>query len=289
MRLRAGLVPGLGILVLLVIPMIFEERFIYFPSRYPEGIWDVEALQAVESGVGLAIGDCWLRAEDGVHLHGWFCKRGRKGSTTTEHPAPEMVFLFFHGNGGNLTHRCDMLAKLVTLPVEVFIVDYRGYGRSEGRASEEGLYLDARAAWNFLVSERAVQPESIVIFGKSLGGAVAVDLATRVEPAGLIIQSSFTSIPDMAKRMIPILPRFFIRTQMDSVSKVSRIDCPKLFIHSPVDEVVPYELGRRLFEAASEPKEFYEVPSAPHNETYLVGGEAYLGALRRFVRSCAPG
>jgi hypothetical protein len=198
-----------------------------------------------------------------------------------------MVFLFFHGNAGNITDRYDMILRLMTLPVRVFIIDYRGYGKSEGRPSEGGLYLDAKAAWHYLVSKRVVDPSQIILFGKSLGGAVAIDLATHVEAAGLIVQSSFTSIPDMAKRLIPILPKFLIRTRMDSVSKIARVSCPKLFIHSPADEIVPYALGRRLFQTAAEPKAFYDVSGAPHNETYRVGGEAYLDVLRRFVQTCA--
>ena len=115
------------------------------------------------------------------------------------------------------------------------------------------------------------------------------DLATHAEPAGLVVQSSFTSIPDMVKEIVPIMPRFLIRTKMDSINKISRVPCSKLFIHSPADEIVPYEFGRRLFQVASEPKQFYEVPGAPHNETYRVDGEVYVDTLRRFVRSCAPG
>jgi fermentation-respiration switch protein FrsA (DUF1100 family) len=269
------------------VAVLFEEKFIYFPSKYPGGMWELDELSTAEAETVLEIEDCWLRAQDGVRLNGWFCNPGRKESGLIQSNPIRMVFLFFHGNAGNITDRYDMILRLMTLPVRVFIIDYRGYGKSEGRPSEGGLYLDAKAAWHYLVSKRVVDPSQIILFGKSLGGAVAIDLATHVEAAGLIVQSSFTSIPDMAKRLIPILPKFLIRTRMDSVSKIARVSCPKLFIHSPADEIVPYALGRRLFQTAAEPKAFYDVSGAPHNETYRVGGEAYLDVLRRFVQTCA--
>jgi fermentation-respiration switch protein FrsA (DUF1100 family) len=171
-------------------------------------------------------------------------------------------------------------------PTQVFIVDYRGYGRSEGRPSEEGLYTDARAAWRYLVEERGIAPARIVIFGKSLGGAVAVELATQVKPAGVILESSFTSVPDMAARHFPFVPKALIRTKMNSAGKIARIRAPKLHIHSPADEVVPYELGRELFDAAADPKRFHRVEGAGHNETYLVGGSGYFAAIRDFMEYC---
>jgi len=194
------------------------------------------------------------------------------------------VLLFFHGNAGNLSHRAELLFELATrVPARVFVVGYRGYGRSEGRPSEDGLYRDARGAWRHLTGEDGLPPDRIVIFGKSLGGAVAIDLATEVEPAGLIVESSFTSIPDMAGKHYPFVPKFMVRTQMNSLAKITTISCPKLFIHSKADRVVPYALGRKLYEAAPEPKSFHEVHGAGHNETWLVGGSAYFDAIAGFV------
>jgi fermentation-respiration switch protein FrsA (DUF1100 family) len=266
--------------------VLFEEKFIYFPTKYPDGLWDVSQIETDEGKPIPEVEDCWFRAEDGVRLHGWYCSPSPKDAGRVASQSGGMNVLFFHGNAGNITHRIDLVVGLMEIPVDVLIVDYRGYGKSEGRPSEQGLYMDGRAAWDFLVAERGVNPERIVLFGKSLGGAVAIDLATHIEPAGLIVQSSFTSIPDMAKQMIPFLPGVLIRTRMDSISKIPGIRCPKLFIHSPADEIVPYRFGRRLFDAASEPKQFFEVPDAPHNETYRVGGEAYLKVLQGFVASC---
>jgi fermentation-respiration switch protein FrsA (DUF1100 family) len=256
----------------------FEKSLIFFPTRYPDGFWETEA---VARGSGCVIEDHFFTAEDGVSLHGWWCRR-------IDSPPNAPVLLFFHGNAGNLSHRADLLIQFATrTPAEVFVVGYRGYGRSEGRPDEEGLYLDARAAWDHLASSNGVAADRIVIFGKSLGGAVAVDLATQVEAAGLIIESSFTSIADMAGAHYPFVPKFVIRTRMDSASKIPAVTCPKLFIHSKADRVVPYRLGRALFDAAAEPKRFYEVVGAGHNETWLVGGEPYFSALATFVSETA--
>jgi fermentation-respiration switch protein FrsA (DUF1100 family) len=282
LRIATGVV-----VVSIVLIMTFEDKLIYFPAKYPEGLWGVETVKTREGEVGPKIEDAYFKTGDGVTLHGWFCSPQENLAGVMRPVASEMVLLWFHGNAGNLSHRLDMIQKLVRLPVTVFIVDYRGYGRSEGTPSELGLYADGRAAWEYLVNGRGIPPDRIVIFGKSLGGVVAIDLATRVEAGGLIVQSSFTSAADMASRVMPLLPQFLIRTKFDSIGKIGRVGCPKLFIHSRADEVVPYELGRRLYLAASEPKRFYDVDGAPHNETYIIGGEAYLAAINGFIQSCA--
>jgi fermentation-respiration switch protein FrsA (DUF1100 family) len=269
--------------------MIFEEKFIYFPGKHPDGMWEVQEIAAEKGHVVPKVEDCRFITQDGVKLHGWYCTPSREPGGSATAQQPPMVFLFFHGNAGNITYRYDIIRRFMSLPVHVLIIDYRGYGKSQGRPSEKGLYLDAKSAWDYLSAERGIPSERVILFGKSLGGAVAVDLATHVKPAGLIVQSSFTSIPDMAHTIFPFLPRFLVRTKMDSIRKIREIDCPKLFVHSPEDELVPYRLGLRLFEEAREPKTFYTVQGASHNDTYLVGGERYLDALQQFIASCAPG
>ena len=255
---------------------LFEKNLIFFPTRFPDGEWDTES---VASGSGCVIADREYRSEDGVLLHSWWVRPEGGGEGG---PA----LLFFHGNAGNLSHRADLAMELCRrVKADVFIVGYRGYGRSGGRPSEEGLFIDARAAWKDLTERGGVNPDQVVIFGKSLGGAVAVDLATEAPAAGLIVESSFTSIPEMAARHYPFVPRILIRTKMDSLAKIPAIDLPKLAIHSRLDEVVPFELGRKLFDASSEPKSFYEVAGARHNETWLVGGQPYFDAIAAFVRS----
>ncbi|HEX8635909.1 MAG TPA: alpha/beta hydrolase [Pyrinomonadaceae bacterium] len=266
--------------------MLFEDSFIYFPSKYPEGAWKREPPRAREGQIVAQVEDVQLTAADGVRLHGWYCtpRIGRAGGALAPVEA-RTTLLYLHGNGGNISHRYDFLNELVGLPVNILIIDYRGYGKSEGRPSEGGLYLDARAAWEHLTTTRATPPAQIVIFGKSLGGAVAIELATQVEACGLIVQSSFTSVADMAGEVLPFVPRFVIRTKMDSLSKIASVTCPKLFIHSQADEIVPYRLGRRLFDAARAPKQFYEVEGAPHNLTSDIGGAPYYEALRAFINS----
>ena len=259
---------------MILLMALFERSLIFFPTRYPDGLWDTEA---VASGSGCVVEDRFFSAEDGVRLHGWWIRRVDGGDD-------DPVLLFFHGNAGNLSHRAELLFELATrVPARVFVVGYRGYGRSDGRPSEDGLYRDGRAAWRHLTGDGGLPPDRIVIFGKSLGGAVAIDLATEVEPAGLIVESSFTSIPDMAGKHYPFVPKFMIRTRMNSLAKITTISCPKLFIHSKADRVVPYARGRKLYEAAPEPKRFHEVAGAGHNETWLVGGEAYFKALITFI------
>ena len=266
--------------------MAFEDRLIYFPSKYPDGFWEVENISARPGEFVAKIEDCNFEASDGVRLHGWYCTPHRKANGSVVPVSAGMTLLWFHGNAGNISYRHEMIQAMMQLAVRVFIIDYRGYGKSEGKPTEQGLYLDARAAWDYLVNERNVAPNGIIIFGKSLGGAPAVDLATQVDAAGLIVQSSFTSAADMATAVLPFLPTALLHTKMDSLSKIARVRCPKLFIHSRADEVVPYDLGRRLYEAASEPKQFYEVKGASHNSTYVVGGRAYFDALRSFIESC---
>jgi fermentation-respiration switch protein FrsA (DUF1100 family) len=273
----------------LIFVMLFEDRFIYFPSKYPEGIWDVEKLSAGRGALSPKIEDVWFTASDGVRLHGWYCQPQPGGEGQGSTASAPQTLLWFHGNAGNITHRYSIIERLMEQSIAVFIIDYRGYGRSEGSPSEQGLYADARGAWDYLTNERHVPPGQIILFGDSLGGAVAIDLATKVDPAGLVVQSAFTSISDMASQVLPFFPGFILRTKMDSINKIKSVRCPKLFIHSSADEMVPYRLGRQLFEAASPPKQFYEVEGASHNEMDVVGGRAYFDAIGNFARSCVIG
>lgn len=268
-----------GILVLLWGgAMLFENSMIFFPAP------DLAPVQSGGTVAGCRFTDHVFPTEDGLSLHSrWFCPIPSSGAD----PAGRKVVLFFHGNAGNLSGRTELMVRIAALGVEVLIIDYRGYGHSEGRPSEGGVYRDARAAWRFLTEARQVAADRIVLFGKSLGGAAAIDLASRVEPAGLIVQSSFTSVPDMAARYYPFVPRFAVRTKMDSLAKIPSIGCPKLFIYSTDDEIVPYEMGTQLFDAAKQPKTFYQIVGAGHNETLAVGGARYLEAIRGFLKNLA--
>jgi hypothetical protein len=263
LRLAARVLVGLVIAGALL--LVFEKRLIYFPTR---------AHDATPAGLGLAHEEVELVAADGVRLHGWFLPA--KGSRLT--------VLLFHGNAGNVSHRLDRaLMMQLRLKVDTLLLDYRGYGRSEGSPDEAGTYEDARAAHRWLVA-RGTSPERLVLFGESLGSAVATQLATEVASRALVLESPFTSVPDMARAVYPFLPLWpFVRTRYDTLSKIAAMRVPLLILHGERDEVVPFAQGRRVFEAAPGPKRFFAIPGAGHNDTYLVGGDAYWRALSDFM------
>ncbi len=257
----AGLALGAYWLLGLGLVVFFEDAFIYFPTK---------------GGVGPSPGEeVFLTASDGVRIHGWY----------VEQPGARMTLLWFHGNAGNLEDRRWMLSRLRALPANVLAIDYRGYGRSEGKPGEEGIALDARAAWEWLAARTS--PDRIVLFGKSLGAGPACRLATEVKCAGIIVQSAFTSAPDMAGGVLPLFPaRWFMRTEFDNLSRVAKISCPKLFIHGRQDEIVPFEMAERLFAAASEPRESAWFDRGGHNDLWLANETEYYPRLARFLERC---
>jgi fermentation-respiration switch protein FrsA (DUF1100 family) len=226
--------------------------------------------------VGLAFEDVFFTSTDGVQLHGWFVPGSGR-----------VTWFWCHGNAGNISHRVpDIHAFHQRLGVNLFIFDYRGYGRSSGAPSEDGINRDAEAALDALRSRVDVDIDALVYFGRSLGAAVVIELALRHPPRGLVVEGAFSSVPDMARHAYPFLPVWpLLRTHYDSLSKVDRIARPLLVIHAERDEVVPLEMGKRLFEAAREPKTFFLVPRAHHNDTSTVGGESYFRALETFMGS----
>jgi len=259
------------ILILLLIAggllLVLEKHLIYFPTR---------AHDVTPAGLGLAYEEVALVTEDGVRLHGWFLPvEGSRRSV-----------LVCHGNAGNVSHRLDRALLIQSrLKLDVFLFDYRGYGASEGSPDEEGTYRDARAAYRWLVAH-GKGPARVVLFGESLGSAVALQLAVEVEARALVLESPFASIPAMARAVYPFLPLWpFVRTRYDNVAKVGRLRMPLLVLHGDRDEVVPFAQGRRVFDAAPEPKTFFAIPGASHNDTYVVGGEAYWQALRGFLEA----
>lgn len=244
---------------------MIERRFIFYPER---------ELMATPAEVGLSFEDVNFKSADGVRLHGWYVPGQR-----------DVTWLWFHGNGGNISHRLGNLILFhKNLGVNIFLIDYRGYGRSEGRASEKGTYRDAVGALDYLLSRDDVNPEKLIYFGRSLGCAVAVWLATQYHPSGLVLESPFTSVKDMAKLAFPYLPLHLLaRAKYDSLSRIDKISCPLLILHGSEDETVPISIGRRLYMAASEPKSFYTIEGASHNDTYIVGEEPYYRFLDAFI------
>jgi fermentation-respiration switch protein FrsA (DUF1100 family) len=212
--------------------------------------------------------------EDNVQLHGWFvpCDGARR------------TILIFHGNAGNIGDRLYYIEVMHRLDVHVFLIDYRGYGNSEGKPSEEGLYRDALAAYEWWAKERQPGGEKLILFGESLGGAVAVNLAAKVAPAGLILQSTFSSAKDMAKSNIILRMLFpLAHVRFDSVKEIAQVKCPKLIIHGTRDEIVPFRLGKSLYEQAPQPKSFYAVQGAGHNDLPWVAGAEFGLQLKKFL------
>lgn len=230
-------------------------------------------LDATPDDVGLAWRDVRLETEDGETLHGWWLPRER----------PRATLLFFHGNAGNISHRLESLKLFHDLGLAVLIIDYRGYGRSTGKPTEPGLYRDAEAAWRWLTATEGVQPGDILLFGRSLGAAVAAHLATRVEAAGLIVESAFTSVPDVAAELYGWLPvRLLARLQFNTADYIAHTDLPVLVIHSVDDEIIPYHHGRRLHEIAGARGTLLDIRGG-HNTGFLESTNRYRDGLARFI------
>ncbi len=258
-----------GVLVLVYVAwglvlLFMQPRLLYRPAR---------EVSLTPADVSLTYEDVMFTSADGVALTGWYL------------PAKNARFtlLFCHGNGGNIMHRLDSLALFHSLGLNCFIFDYRGYGSSAGRPTEAGTYLDAQAAYDWLIREKRIPPEQIILFGRSLGGSIAAHLAGRVQSRALVIESAFTSYPDIGAKFYPYLPvRLFARFRYSTLAYLERIHCPLMVIHSRDDELVAFEFGRRLFEAAHEPKQFVEIFGG-HNDGFLVSEEVYREAWARWL------
>lgn len=246
-----------------------QSQLVYFPQTGRDFI-------ATPEQRGLPYESVIIPTEDGLKLHGWFVPaQAAMGTAGT--------VLFFHGNAGNISHRIDYLSMFHRLGYQTFIFDYRGYGQSSGTPSESGTYIDAQAAWDYLVEDKGIQPDRIALFGESLGGAVAAWLAARERPALLVLASVFTSLPDMAAKIYPFLPvRLLSRFNYNTLEYLESVACPVFIAHSPQDEIVPFAQGRALYEAASEPKEFLELEGG-HNDGFVFMREAWVRALSKFM------
>jgi fermentation-respiration switch protein FrsA (DUF1100 family) len=243
-----------------------EKGIVFFPD--PD-------LVGTPADFGLEYEDVFFEAADGVRLHGWWVPRTG---------AP--VWLWFHGNAGNISHRLENIKLLWDLAgVQIFIFDYREYGRSQGRISREGTFKDAAGAYRYLTETRGIPAQDLVLFGRSLGSVLATDLALQAPCRVLILESAFTNSSDMAKRLAPFLFDWRPKVPYDNLGKIGNIKVPVLIIHGADDEIIPAEMGRRLFAAAPEPKELYIITGAHHNDTYLVGGKAYFERLKTFISS----
>jgi len=254
---------ALLIINLFIVPLI-EPGMIYFPTK---------EIGMDPASVGLKYEDVYFKTSDGIKINGWLVKNNRS----------KKVILFFHGNGGNISHRMDLIKLLHALPASVFIIDYHGYGRSEGKPSEKNLYLDAKAAYDYLIKEKKYRPSQIVVMGSSLGGAVATELAVRERVGALILKSSFTSAKEMAVRMNPLyrIPIVWIRSDFDNLKKIGKVEVPVLIIHSKKDEMIPYQMSVALYEKANQPKRLLLLEKYRHND--FIRAPEYIRSLRQWA------
>ena len=255
---------------LCVLVFAYQPRMVFQPD------YQGRALVATPEALGMEYQDVSIATEDGETLHGWWVPHGHASGT----------ILFSHGNAGNISHRLETLRQLHELGLNVLMYDYRGYGNSTGNPSEDGLYHDIEAAWRWLVDERGRAPGEIVISGRSLGGAVTAWLAARVEPACVILESTFTSVPDLGAELYPWLPvRMLSRLRFDALARVPEISSPLLIIHSRDDEIVPWEHARELHAAAVNPAEMLTI-SGGHNTGFVDSQEIYTEGLDAFLTRC---
>lgn len=254
-------------LLLLNVWMYFQQpRMIFYPLR---------ELHQTPADWGLDYEDVTLYTADDVQLHGWYIP----------HSQSQHVLLYFHGNAGNISHRRDSIEIFHRLGLNVFIIDYRGYGQSKHTPSEQGLYQDATAGWNFLTEEKGFTNNQILIFGRSLGGAVAARLASGVQARGLILESTFSSARDFARGVFPVLSRLVLmRYDFNTAESIQLVNDPVLVLHSPDDEIMPFHLGWKVYELANQPKHFVHM-RGDHNNGFLQSQPEYQQQLDHWLKN----
>ncbi len=270
-----------------VVLYIMQPKFLYSPVR---------EVSYTPGDLGLDFEDVVFKSDDGLQLSGWYIPAlledlaegasVQPGGSLVTRPAGKSKFtvLFCHGNGGNMMHCLDSINIFRNLGLNCFIFDYRGYGNSEGKTSEEGTYLDVLAAYKWLTEEKKIQPDNIIVFGRSLGGSIAAQLASRVKVGGLVVESTFTSYVDIGKMFYPYMPvRWFARFSYRTIDYIKDVFCPAMLIYSRNDEVVPFDFGLELYEAANEPKKFIEIFGS-HNDGFLVSSEIYKGGWTKWLK-----
>lgn len=242
----------------------YQDNLIFFPNN---------KVDATPELIALDYEDITLKTHDGVDINAWWIPNTNSRAT----------LLLMHGNAGNLSHRLDTIRIFHELGLSVFIIDYRGYGNSSGKPSERGTEIDAETAWQYLTDKKNIEADKIIIFGRSLGGAIAIGLAEKYNAAALIVESSFSSIADIGKHYYPYLPTALIaRTKYPSKNRIKNIQTPTLFIHSQDDEIIPYSHGQVLFAAANEPKLFLEITGG-HNDGFIISAEKYSNGIDAFI------
>lgn len=268
MRMLLNLLMILAVAYMAVVLLVYfgQSRLIYFPQIGQE-------ISDTPDAIGMDYTPVNIATADGETLHGWWVTV----------PDAKGAVLFFHGNAGNISHRINFLVMFKQLGYNTLLFDYRGYGQSSGAPSESGMYLDAQAAWRYLTATQGITAERIALFGESLGGAVAAWLAAREKPGLLVLASTFTSVPDMAAEIYPFLPvRWLARFHYNTLESLQSVTCPVLIAHSPEDEIVPFEHGQQLFQAAPEPKQFLTLEGG-HNSGFIFMQPAWIKSLGAFM------
>lgn len=256
LSIAAAVYLGLGLMLLL-----FQDRMVYIPFRE----W-----QDTPRAMGLEYEDVTLIADDGVKLSAWYVP-----ARPADENDRQWTILFCHGNAGNISHRLDTLALFYKMGMHCLIVDYRGYGKSEGKPSESGTLLDIKAGWDWLIEAKSLEPHAIMIFGRSLGGPIAAITARNVKPGAVVVESTFTSAVDMGQHLYPWMPiKWFARYDYNTLEAIQEVKCPVLVIHSPEDEMIPYSFGKEIYAAAPEPKLFRDLKGT-HNEGIYDNAELY--------------
>jgi fermentation-respiration switch protein FrsA (DUF1100 family) len=256
-------------LLLALMIYLFQDRMVFL-SNLPG-----RALEASPGDIGLNYQDVSLTTSDDERLHGWYVPATN----------PRGVLLFFHGNAGNISHRLDSIKIFHELDLDTLIIDYRGYGQSTGKASEKGTYLDAQAAWDYLVNSRGIPADRIIIFGRSLGGAIGAWLGVQNTPAAVIIESSFSSGVDIARRLYPFLPvHLLTRLQYPVADYAGQLNCPVLVVHSRHDEIIPFSMGQAIYAAVKQEKKFLEL-RGDHNNGFLISQREYVAGFRDFTQA----
>ena len=269
--LQIALLVYLGLMALIY----FKQSSLVFLPEMDRGF------HASPEVAGLPFAPLNLATADGQSLDGWFVPADNKRESRG-------LVIFFHGNAGNISHRLDYLRMFRDLGIATLIIDYRGYGRSSGTPSEAGTYLDGAAAWRHATEALGFAAGRIVLFGESLGGGVAAQLAEANHPGALVLASTFTSVPDLGADLYPVLPiRMLARIGYGTLARLPQISCPILIVHSRNDDIIPFVHGRRLFEAARQPKLFLEIEGG-HNEGFVFGREQWIKQLDEFLRQALP-
>jgi fermentation-respiration switch protein FrsA (DUF1100 family) len=257
-------------LCIFLLVRFLERRSVFFPGK---------RIKYTPDEIGLDYEDLYVRTSDGIEVNAWFVKNPLAVTSKTK----LATIIFAHGNAGTMGERLIKIKFLHDFGVHVLAFDYRGYARSSGTPSERGVYLDAKAVFDYLSKRQDVDPAKIIAYGSSLGGAVMIDLAVKRDVAALIVESSFTSAAAIAKRLYPFLPAFMMSIKFDSVSKIKKVKVSKLILHSPRDRVIPYEMGKELFQQAKEPKSFVEFDGG-HDEGGLIKDQKAHAVLENFLK-----